>query len=81
LRESLENAKEYAYPNGTLGIAKADDPKSEDISLVPPDYAKNCGAVARLYVAKADGWSRDNWWSDYFDKNALHFRDRTLFCP
>lgn len=54
VREGYEMARRFAYLDGKLNPANEDDkPKEADLPVLPDDYAKNAGMVARYAVAKA----------------------------
>jgi hypothetical protein len=53
-REGYDFARVYAYLDGKLNPANEDDKvKTEDLPVVPDDYATNAGKVARYAMIKA----------------------------
>jgi hypothetical protein len=53
-QESFAAAKKYCYLNGELKVANTNDKvKEKDLPQAPEDYAKNCGKIARIQIAKA----------------------------
>ncbi len=53
-REGYEMARQFGYLDGKLTPANEEEkPKEADIPVLPEDYAKNAGMVARYAVAKA----------------------------
>jgi hypothetical protein len=52
--ESFAVAKQQCYLNGDLNVAATSEKvKEKDLPQAPDDYAKNCGKVARVQIAKA----------------------------
>lgn len=52
--EGLANAAKSVYLEGKLRVADATKhPSEEDVPAAPADYAKHCGHIARLCIAKA----------------------------
>jgi len=51
-KESFEVAKQTAYLNGKLPLGD-EDAEAADIEVVPENYTKNAGHVARVQIAKA----------------------------
>jgi hypothetical protein len=52
-KESFAAAKKHCYLDGELKVASTSDkPKDKDLPQAPDDYAKNCGKIARIQIAK-----------------------------
>jgi hypothetical protein len=53
-QEGFAVAKQYCYLNGDLKVAATSEKvKEKDLPQAPEDYAKNCGKIARIQIAKA----------------------------